>query len=66
MMTVNLNDSFSKVNNILFILVNIIPNEEWGYNINGESKELDFMHFKTMGHKILVEEINKINISLSN
>ena len=60
--------SFSKVNNIpIYNFENIIPNEEWGYNINGESKELDFMHFKAMGHKILAEELhNKINISLSN
>ena len=36
---------------------NIIPNEYWGFKGQSENTEIDFMHFKYEGHKILADSL---------
>ncbi len=43
---------------------NVIPPNFWGYKNSSDLQELDFMHFKQSGHKILSEQLfNQLNIN---
>lgn len=54
------NDIFklSEMKNVKFLnFENIVPGKFWGFKKNNDEKELDFMHFKVEGHKILYSNI---------
>ncbi len=63
----DMKDICNKENCSYYDFDSIIPDEKWGYkastNLQGEKKELDFMHFTYDGHKILSK---KLGIILNN
>ena len=46
-----------KNSSILVNFENIVPAKFWGFKNSSELKELDFMHFKQSGHRILSEKL---------